>query len=206
MKLGPFKANSIITGDCLKIMADLPDACVDAIVTDPPYGLEFMGKSWDSFKGDNLIMNPQGAYERKKGFKQMVRHLSDRTGLLAYQEWTTAWATEAYRILKPGAYMLVMGGCRTHHRLGCGLEDAGFLLVDEVCWIYATGFCKNYNISKGIDKRLGVKREPVIEADDLFGQRELLDARMNQPSGLASRLNIGMDMEPRSRPLTNPSG
>ena len=34
-------------GDCLQVLATLPDACVDAIVTDPPYGLAFMGKRWD---------------------------------------------------------------------------------------------------------------------------------------------------------------
>jgi DNA modification methylase len=37
-------------GDCLEVMAELPDASVDAVVTDPPYGLEFMGKDWDKFK------------------------------------------------------------------------------------------------------------------------------------------------------------
>lgn len=31
------------------VLATLPDGCVDAVVTDPPYGLEFMGKEWDSF-------------------------------------------------------------------------------------------------------------------------------------------------------------
>ncbi len=34
-------------GDCLKVMASMPEASVDTIVTDPPYGLEFMGKEWD---------------------------------------------------------------------------------------------------------------------------------------------------------------
>jgi DNA modification methylase len=34
-------------GDCLAIMRDIPDASVDAVVTDPPYGLAFMGKRWD---------------------------------------------------------------------------------------------------------------------------------------------------------------
>ena len=37
----------IIKGDCLKVMAGLPAASIDAIVTDPPYGLSFMGKDWD---------------------------------------------------------------------------------------------------------------------------------------------------------------
>jgi DNA modification methylase len=34
-------------GDCLDVMRTLPDASVDAVVTDPPYGLSFMGKRWD---------------------------------------------------------------------------------------------------------------------------------------------------------------
>lgn len=39
-------------GDCIEVMRQLPDASVDAVVTDPPYGLEFMGKAWDSFSDD----------------------------------------------------------------------------------------------------------------------------------------------------------
>lgn len=34
-------------GDCLEVMKSLPDNSVDAVVTDPPYGLSFMGKRWD---------------------------------------------------------------------------------------------------------------------------------------------------------------
>jgi len=34
-------------GDCLEVLALMPDACVDAVITDPPYGLSFMGKGWD---------------------------------------------------------------------------------------------------------------------------------------------------------------
>jgi DNA modification methylase len=38
---------SVIHGDCLDVMATLDAESIDAIVTDPPYGLEFMGKEWD---------------------------------------------------------------------------------------------------------------------------------------------------------------
>lgn len=41
----------IVHGDCIKVMASLPAASVDAIVTDPPYGLEFMGREWDRLGG-----------------------------------------------------------------------------------------------------------------------------------------------------------
>jgi len=38
---------TIHTGDCVEVMRTIPDASVDSIVTDPPYGLSFMGKKWD---------------------------------------------------------------------------------------------------------------------------------------------------------------
>lgn len=41
------ETNIILEGDCLLKLKDLPNESVDAIVTDPPYGLKFMGKSWD---------------------------------------------------------------------------------------------------------------------------------------------------------------
>ena len=34
-------------GDCLEVLSTMPDNSVDSIVTDPPYGLSFMGKKWD---------------------------------------------------------------------------------------------------------------------------------------------------------------
>lgn len=37
----------ILQGDCIERMAEMEEASVDAIVTDPPYGIGFMGKEWD---------------------------------------------------------------------------------------------------------------------------------------------------------------
>jgi hypothetical protein len=50
MSTEPHYANETVTlyaGDCLDILHELPGASVDAVVTDPPYGLGFMGKEWD---------------------------------------------------------------------------------------------------------------------------------------------------------------
>jgi site-specific DNA-methyltransferase (adenine-specific) len=41
------ETNTIIQGDCLEVMKQIPDGSVDTIITDPPYGLSFMGKKWD---------------------------------------------------------------------------------------------------------------------------------------------------------------
>jgi len=111
--------------DCIKGMQELEENSIDAIVTDPPYGLGFMGKEWDSIKG--------------------------------FQKFNEEWGVAALRVLKPGGYALVFGGSRTYHRMVSGLEDAGFEVRDCIMWIYSSGFPKGLNISKGIDKRLGVE-------------------------------------------------
>jgi DNA modification methylase len=38
---------TLLLGNCLEKLAEMPDCSIDAIVTDPPYGLSFMGKKWD---------------------------------------------------------------------------------------------------------------------------------------------------------------
>lgn len=73
--------------------------------------------------------------------------------MLAYQKWTTSWAREALRVLKPGASMLVMGGTRTHHRMMCGVEDAGFQIKEMLLHCYNSGFPKAQDLGKLIDKR-----------------------------------------------------
>jgi len=42
-------------GDCLEILSAMPEMSVDAIVTDPPYGLSFMGKKWDYDVPDEVV-------------------------------------------------------------------------------------------------------------------------------------------------------
>lgn len=42
-----FESFALFHGNCLGVLRHLPDNSVDAIVTDPPYGLKFMGKKWD---------------------------------------------------------------------------------------------------------------------------------------------------------------
>lgn len=41
------KVNEICCGDCLELTKEIPDNYFDSFVTDPPYGLKFMGKDWD---------------------------------------------------------------------------------------------------------------------------------------------------------------
>lgn len=58
-------------GDALEVLRQLPDASVDAVVTDPPYGLEFMGKTWDRL-GDIGQASHGGFSKAADNFKGMV--------------------------------------------------------------------------------------------------------------------------------------
>jgi DNA modification methylase len=124
----------LYAGDCIEVMSRMPEASVDAIVTDPPYGLEFMGKDWDGFGTP-----------------------------LGFQTWTEAWAREALRVLKPGGHLLAFAGTRTYHRMASGVEDAGFEIRDCIAWMYGSGFPKSLDVSKAIDKAAGAEREDVYE-------------------------------------------
>lgn len=121
----------LINGDCLEIMPTLEKNSVDAIVTDPPYGLSFMGKSWDH-------------------------------GVPGVEFWKAT-----LRVAKPGAFLLAFGGTRTHHRLTCAIEDAGFEIRDCMMWIYGSGFPKSHNLHgeyEGWGTALKPAWEPIIVA------------------------------------------
>ena len=78
---------------------------------------------------------------------------------------------EVLRVLKPGGHLLAFGGCRTYHRMACAIEDAGFEIRDSVHWLYSTGFPKNLNVSKAIDKSAGAERKVVGSKLGLPGYR-----------------------------------
>lgn len=153
-----------LTGDCVERMREMAAESVDAVVTDPPYGLEFMGKDWDRLGGpprmvgqvtsnSRPVSDAKGAHDR--GYAQIagMQHQA--------QAWHETWAREALRVLKPGGHLLAFGGTRMYHRLACAIEDAGFEIRDCLMWLYGSGFPKSLNVSKAIDKAAGAEREVV---------------------------------------------
>ena len=169
--------NTVVLGDCLGVMAEWPADSIDAVVCDPPYGLEFMGKAWD--KLDPYVRGNPAMHKRnqsppkpganggvafgtptriprcKKCGKQKFNHPKSRCVCehpdwdmegwhhnYGMQQWHEAWAREALRVAKPGAYLLAFGGTRTVHRMTCAIEDAGWIIRDMLVWGYASGFPK----------------------------------------------------------------
>jgi predicted RNA methylase len=112
MSAAPHYADDTVTvhhGDCIAILATLPDASVDAVVTDPPYGLEFMGKDWDapwkaSSVGRGVRVESERAVEmteRGKGHSTAggpylaARVDSVRVAGRPFQAWCELWAPNA---------------------------------------------------------------------------------------------------------------
>lgn len=122
------KPHKIIIGDCLTVLRTMPESSVDSIVTDPPAGIGFMGKSWDHNKG----------------------------GRAQWVAWMTEVATECLRVLKPGGHALVWSLPRTSHWTATAWEDAGFEVRDRVGHVFFTGFPKSMDVGKAIDKAAGV--------------------------------------------------
>ena len=144
---------NLMLGDCLDKLQDLPDNSVDSIVTDPPYGLGFMGKQWDTFdKSQFGKAGEEGENDLKvkKNFNILPRYNTD--GLY---EFTRDWAKECLRVLKPGGYILSFAGSRTYHKICMGIEDAGFEIRDQIMWVYGSGFPKSHNVANSIDKKMG---------------------------------------------------
>ena len=159
----------IIHGDSIERMKLLPENSVDAIVTDPPYGIGFMGKEWDNFKPSVIKEGMNKDKRPKSGIASTRRSNIARTydtsisGSKKFQNWCEAWSREALRVLKPGAFMLVSCSTRMYHRMASGIEDAGFEIRDMISWLYGSGFPKSLNIGKQVDKIQGNEREDVGE-------------------------------------------
>ena len=136
----------LLLGDCLSKLKELEDNSIDSIVTDPPYGLSFMGKDWDKVKATK---ETQSQVVKGLGAGMKMTTLADN---IEFEKWVTEWSTECYRVLKPGGYMLAFGGSRMYHRLASGVENAGFEIRDQMMWIYGSGFPKSRDIGKDIEK------------------------------------------------------
>ena len=172
---------TVLEGDCVEQMRAMPEASVDAICTDPPYGLGFMGKEWDTI-GDTgrgararveraAEVTPNGQGHTTSAGPYLASGVDSlRSAGRPFQAWCEAWAREALRVLKPGGHLLAFGGTRTYHRLAAGIEDAGFEIRDTLAWMYGQGFPKSLDVSKAIDKR----RNDAAEIDRV---REWLEQR-----------------------------
>src|SRR3990167_3270617 len=176
----------VVCGDALEVLRDWPDGAVHAVITDPPYGLHFMGAAWDKFGAG--VGDHRKSRERS-GSMHAGEYDHRRNG--EYQETMHAFFAEALRVLKPGGHALVFGGPRTFHRLACAIEDAGFEIRDCVGWLFGQGFPKSHNLHgawEGWGTALKPGHEIIINAVKPLLAAEQLDMIGSHLSILEGRL------------------
>jgi site-specific DNA-methyltransferase (adenine-specific) len=132
-------------GDCLDVLRSLPDCSMDAVVTDPPYGLA-------EHKPERIA---QAVTAWTSGDRE---HVPDGKGFMG-RAWDgfvpppAVW-DECLRVLKPGGHLLAFAGSRTADLMGLSVRLAGFEIRDTIMWVYGSGMPKGQNVGKAIDATL----------------------------------------------------
>ena len=141
----------IIHADCLQALPKQDAASIDAVVTDPPYGISMAGMKWDRPRSLDPTRPPG-------------RRRSRANPSVAFRAFCAEWAHECLRVLKPGGHLAAFAAPRTAHLLACGVEDAGFELRDTLMWIQGQGFPDSRPLQNGRGTRLKPAYEPIILA------------------------------------------
>ncbi len=159
---------TLYLGNSLEVLPTLANNSIDAVVCDPPYELTSARPGGRSPATEGKVM---------KGFMGMEW---DGSGIANNP---ALWA-EVLRVLKPGGHLLAFSGSRTYHRMTCAIEDAGFEVRDQIMWLYGSGFPKSMDVSKAIDKTLGVAREQLAPRSVIGHQRNIGNRRpyMDDPN------------------------
>lgn len=149
-------------GDCLDVMPRLvaDGVTVDAVVTDPPYHLKATQKRFGAEGSAPAQYGRDGAMNRlSSGFMGQKWDGGD----IAFRPET--WAIVA-TIMRPGAFLVAFGGTRTYHRLVSAIEDAGFVIQDQIAWLFGSGFPKH-------KAQLKPAHEPICLAYKPGGKRTM---------------------------------
>jgi hypothetical protein len=104
----------LLHGDCIEVMAGLEADSVDAVVTDPPYGLPggFMGKSWDRFAG-----------HEDAGFAYWLGGLIDGEGHFAIKKHSRGTHAPYFQLHMRADEEGTLRGIHRHLRIGTITRD-----------------------------------------------------------------------------------
>ncbi len=112
--------DTILHGDCLRVLAGLPDQSVDLVFADPPYYLQLQ----------NALLRPN---------QTEVDAVDDAwdqfDDFAAYDRFTRAWLAECRRVLKDTGAIWVIGSYHNIFRVGTAMQDLGFWVLGDVLWV-----------------------------------------------------------------------
>jgi len=161
-------------GDNLELLRGLPDNSVDAVVTDPPYGL---GRHPDAVAMLRDWLDT--GYHEVKGAGFMGRAWD------AFVPQPVLWR-EVARVLKPGGHLVAFFGTRTYDVGTLAIRLAGLEVRDALAWVYGSGFPKSHNVAIALDKQAGAmghrgRAHHAYAIGDDFEGRDLVAPNSHTP-------------------------
>lgn len=112
--------NKIIVGDCLEVMQKIKDNTFDMIFADPPYNMQLQN---ELYRPNNTKVDAvDDKWDQFDSFEK-------------YDEFTSAWLTEAKRILKKSGTIWVIGSYHNIFRVGNIMQNLGYWVLNDVHWI-----------------------------------------------------------------------
>ena len=145
--------------DCIENLSVIPSESIHLILSDIPYGIA--ADDWDvihdntnsALLGTSPAQRKAGAVFSKRGKPINGWSAADRLIPKQYYDWCSSWASEWFRVLKPGASAFVFAGRRFSHRCITALEDAGFSLKDSLAWLRGRAPHRAQRLSVVFDRR-----------------------------------------------------
>lgn len=114
-------------GDALSLLRTLPDACVDALITDPPYS------SGGQFRGDRM----QSVRKKYVGTDVRLERPAfegDSRDQRSFGFWATLWLAEALRVARPGSPICVFADWRQYPIMSDAIQAGGWVWRGAFPW------------------------------------------------------------------------
>jgi site-specific DNA-methyltransferase (adenine-specific) len=109
----------IFQGDCLEVLAAIPEGVVDLIFADPPYFLSNDGITCHA--GRRVSVN-KGDWDRSRGAD-------------ANHQFNRAWLAACQRVLRPNGSIWVSGTSHVIHSVGFAMQQLGFKVLNDISWV-----------------------------------------------------------------------
>jgi len=120
--LKKFCTNKIYNKDCIVGMKTIPNEKIDLVITDPPFAINFKAKKANYNRISSRVLS---------GY--------DEIKVEDYYDFTNAWMSEAYRILKKSGSMYVFSGWNNLKDILTALDDNNFTTINHIIWKYQFG-------------------------------------------------------------------
>src|SRR5512136_1440897 len=110
--------DTILPGDSIEILGQLPENSVDLVFADPPYNLQLSQELWRP--NQTRVDAVEDAWDKFESFEE-------------YDRFTHAWLSASRRVLKDTGTLWVIGSYHNIFRVGALLQDLDFWILNEIC-------------------------------------------------------------------------